>query len=209
MSKVIATFSYRHDKHLVPGLLRNISWVDDYIAHDDTKNTGIWFNEREVRLELRQRAIDAGADWILEIDPDERFERRAGDVFRALTQYKYKAIFQFNLKELYLRDEYRVDGIWDRKKRLSLYPVFMGQEHKDKEVHFHSFPINKDYQIIPLDINLYHLKMIDSNERVKRMEIFKKLDPDNKLQNMGYDYLADETNMVLEKIPKGRGYLLK
>jgi len=205
--KIIAVFSYRYDKELVPGLLDNISWVDDVVSIDDTDNKKLWVNEKEMRMKLKKMAIEKGADWILEIDPDERLEKNAENVFRALTKHKSKIVFEINLRELYEPNMYRIDGIWGRKKRRKLHPVYSGQEYKDKDIHFSGFPINKEYQVIPLDINLYHLKMIEPKNRKLRAKIFKKLDPSNKYQAIGYDYLADETCIKLKKIPVGRAYL--
>jgi hypothetical protein len=207
--KIIATFSYRYDKELVPGLLKNISWVDDVVSIDDTENKDLWFDERKMRIKLNKIAIAKGADWILETDPDERWEKNAGDVLRALAKHKSKIVFEIKFRELYTPIMYRIDGIWGRKRRRVLYPVYPGQINKDREIHYSGFPINKEYKVIPLDLNLYHLKMIEPKNRKLRAEIFKKLDPSKKYQAVGYDYLIDETNMKLEKIPVGRAYLPK
>lgn len=207
--KIIAIFSYRYDKKLVPDLLENISWVDDVVSIDDTNNKNLWFDERETIMRLKQMAIDKGADWILEIDPDERLEKKAGEVFRALTRFKSKVVFEVKFRELYDPVKYRVDGVWGNKRRRCLYPVYPNQIYKDKDIHFSGFPINKEYKTIPLDINLYHLKMIEPCNRVARHRVFKTIDPTEKHQRIGYDYLIDETIIKLEKIPKGRAYYPK
>ena len=53
--------------------------------------------------------------------------------------------------------------------------------------------------------NLYHLKMLKVEERKKRAELYNKLDPDKKMQPIGYDYLFDNEGMKLKKI----GFLSK
>lgn len=192
------------DKHLVKDALKNISFVDEVMLHDDSKRTGE-FNERDIRLSLKNRAIKAGADWILELDPDERFEKGAGEVIRELIKYKKKVMYKFNFRELYTPLKYRTDGVWAKKHRISLYPVYPRQKMKDKKVNVKTFPLG--YRVIDTNLNLYHLKMIEPENREHRVNWLKEIDPENKTQTKGYDYLLDETNIKLETIPKGREYL--
>jgi hypothetical protein len=56
------------------------------------------------------------------------------------------------------------------------------------------------------NINIYHLKMIAPVRRLGRRDLYKHLDPENRFQSMGYDYLADEHGMTLEEIPEHRQY---
>src|SRR5690606_25037613 len=172
--KIVAMFAYcERDKHHVPGVLENLSWVDDIVAYD---NSGKPYNEREMRLEMKRLAIEKGADWILELDPDERFEVGAAEKFREVTRTKHKTIYRVNFRELYTPDSYRVDGIWGRKHRYSLYPVYPDQK---------MWPVTPDYKRVSLDVNLYHLKMIEPQARQDRV---------------------DESSIELEKIPIGREY---
>lgn len=205
--KIIAMFAYcERDKHFVAGALANLSWVDDIVAYD---NSGKPYNEREMRLEMKRRAIAKHADWILEIDPDERFEKNAKDIFREVTKTKRKVIYQVHFRELYRPDAYRVDGIWGKKRRLSLYAVYPDQKVQGKTFNMKTWPITPDYERIKLDVNLYHLKMIDPQARKERVKWLKSMDPEAKTQLIGYDYLLDETGMELEKIPSGREYFPK
>ena len=202
--KIVAMFAYcERDKHFVKGAVENLSWADDIVAYD---NSGKPYNEREMRLEMKRQAIEKGADWILELDPDERFEKEAARIFRGMTKKKRKVIYRVNFRELYTPDSYRVDGIWGRKYRFSLYPVYPSQTIKNKEFNLKTWPITPDYKRISLDVNLYHLKMIGTENRQKRVEWLKSIDPESKTQAKGYDYLLDETNIRLEKIPVGREY---
>lgn len=47
--------------------------------------------------------------------------------------------------------------------------------------------------------------MISAKERVKRANLYEKLDPDHKMQKIGYSYLVDEKNMILQQV-QGREY---
>ena len=51
-----------------------------------------------------------------------------------------------------------------------------------------------------LDNRLYHLKMIDFQDREKRVKLYEKLDPDHKMQKIGYQYLKDESGVILESV---------
>lgn len=202
--KIVAMFAFcERDKHFVEGALKNLSWADDIVAYD---NSGEPYNEREMRLEMKRQAIAKGADWILELDPDERFEKRAEKIFRSVTKAKEKIIYRVNFRELYAPDYYRVDGVWGKKHRYSLYPVYPGQIIKDKEFNLKTWPINKEYKRIPLDVNLYHLKMIEPENRIERVKWLKSIDPESKTQARGYDYLTNEDGLKLERIPVGREY---
>ncbi|TIW19796.1 MAG: hypothetical protein E5V65_09705 [Mesorhizobium sp.] len=48
--------------------------------------------------------------------------------------------------------------------------------------------------------------MIEPKRRGARRDLYNHLDPDSRLQKIGYDYLADESGAVLEAIPAGRDY---
>lgn len=57
-----------------------------------------------------------------------------------------------------------------------------------------------------VDFNLYHLKMLTPERRLARRDLYNHLDPDRRFQAIGYDYLADDTGLVLECVPEGRDY---
>jgi hypothetical protein len=205
--KLVLVFAYRYDYKLVPGLLKNTEgFVDDYVAYDDRNSTEIYSHEGSIRLSLIEEAKKRGADWILAVDPDERLEISAGKQIRRLIEKKEKIIYGFNFREMWSSDEYRVDGIWGKKKRFSLFPVFPDQQFMNLSVHSQWHPINSDYIFKETDINLYHFKMINSKNREERKNLYKRIDPNNQIQKIGYDYLTDETNMQLEKISDSHQY---
>jgi hypothetical protein len=49
--------------------------------------------------------------------------------------------------------------------------------------------------------------MITRRRREARAALYKYLDPDRRMQSLGYDYLADEEGAQFEAIPAGREYL--
>lgn len=208
--KIVAAFAFRYDYQLIPDLLKNIEEIiDDYVFIDDRKRKDDWINETYMRTTLTQKAKDKGADWILGLDPDERFEKNAKKVIKKITRTKDKTIYGFNFRELYSENEYRIDGIWGQKKKFILFPNFPDQKFMSLRVHQQWAPINEDYKKIETGINIYHLKMIDPKNRESRKIIYNKLDPNKKIQKIGYDYITDENGMVLEKIPNNRKYYPK
>lgn len=208
MKKLIALTSFRYDVALVPDMLKNIDgFIDGYIHHDDRQRKSKWYNEGEVRNKLIEEARGQGADWVLCIDPDERFEKSAGRKIRRLIENdNQKAVYGFRLRELWTPNRYRSDGIWDKKIQWRLFPLHDGQTFTNTPVHSPWHPQNEEYSLIKTDINLYHLKNIEPENRTARKELYNSLDPNRKYQKIGYDYLDDETGLETTRIPLGRGY---
>lgn len=206
--KIVAAFAFRDDQHLVPDLLINLQgMIDDYVCWDDRANAGIYCHEGRIRNHLIQEAKDKGADWILGIDPDERFEKDAGKQVRELTKEKQKLVYSFRWRELWSPSHYRVDGIWAHKIKPILFPVYPGQTFMNRIVHSFWFPMNEGYERRDTGLNLYHLKMISPQARETRRRIYNQVDPCKEFQRIGYDYLVDETGLQLEQIRAGREYL--
>ncbi|PJR87879.1 hypothetical protein CN878_19515 [Ochrobactrum sp. 695/2009] len=204
--KVICLFAYRYDENLVPDLLENVApFTDGWIAWDDTKRTELWYHEGQVRRALVDAARDNGADWVLCMDPDERLEIGAKEKIRSLISGDPFIIWGVHFRELYSADSYRVDGLWGQKKRYNLFAIHEGQELMNNNVHSGWYPLNSGYSMKMSDINLYHLKMIDPANRKARADLYNKVDTSG-IQEIGYDYLADEDGMELITIAKDRMY---
>jgi hypothetical protein len=204
---IIAAFSHRYDSHLVPGLIENIKpYVDGWVSFDDRNSTDLFSSEPKRRNELINAAISLGAKWIFAVDPDERLESGAVGQFRKLTLGIKGSAWTFDLRELYEPEVYRIDGVWGRKRIPRLFPARPLDANAVSDLHAHWFP-PKSLQIKNSGINLYHLKMIAPSRRKARRDLYKHLDPQNKYQAIGYDYLADEAGAQFQSIPSGRGYL--
>lgn len=205
---VLALFSYRYDAHLVPDLLVNIDpLVDGWVSFDDRAASGLFSDEPHRRRALVMAARDAGADWILPVDPDERFESRLADAMRELVGVEGQVAYTFPVREMFLPDAYRVDGVWGRKQqsRLIRVPDEIGDAAMPLHSPWHTMAPGAELRAV--DFNLYHLKMIAPERRRARRDLYNRLDPNRACQALGYDYLDDERGMVLEQIPEGRGYL--
>jgi hypothetical protein len=206
MPRLFAVFSFKYDTRLLPDLIKNLDFCDGFIIHDDRSNDQKWFHEGETRQMLIEKARKAGADWVLCVDPDERFELSAGQKIRTLIQKDEEVIYGFPFRELWNKTEYRIDGIWGKKVKYILFPIKEQQVFLNLPVHCPWAPINENYSRIQLDINLYHLKNIPWRNRKQRADLFNELDPKHEIQSIGYDYLADEQGMLLEKIEVGREF---
>lgn len=205
MARLIATFSYRYDADLVDDLLKNISFVDDYVCVDDTQRTNLWCHEGQRKATLRRLARQKGADWILHCSPDERYEDAAGNVFREIVEGPLTTtVYGADLREMYTVDAYRTDGIWGTKKQYRLIPLHPDFDWGFAAIQQSMRPSNAE--LVKLDLNLYHFKHLTEEAAKVRAAVFRALDPDNEQQFVGYDYLTDTKDMTLEQIPEGRGY---
>lgn len=207
--RIVATFGIKTEPDwLVHELMKNLDWVDDFAIVDCRKRKELWIHEGEYRILQRKAAKAKKADWILTTSPDERWEKDSWHKLQPLVEaQKGKCIYQFKLRELYTPTEYRVDGIWGEKKRLRLYPVYPNQIIDYKPIQCASYPQNPDYWTEDVDLNIYHLKHIEPENREMRTKVFQWLDPTSEHQpGVGYSYLMDESNMKLETIPEGREY---
>lgn len=208
--KIVACLGWKYEPQwMIDDFKKNMSWVDDFAILDCRGRDELWIHEGEYRLKLREMAAKKKADWILIASADERYEKNAGDTIRPLVEdNKNKVIYEFNLREMFTPTHYRTDGIWEKYRR-RLYPLLPNQTVSYQPIQCPSMPQNADYRIEKVDVNIYHLKMIEPENRIMRTRVFKELDKTNEFQGVGYDYLADDYGAVLEKIPKGREYLPK
>lgn len=206
-------FSFRYDAQLVPALIENLRpVVDGWISWDDRGAATSFTGDTQRRKLLIQAAYDAGAQWVLAMDPDERLERAAAEIIPGLIRAPFAASWSFRLREMYAPDAYRVDGVWGEKRQSRLFRLYDRQ-----------FPIadKGSYETAELhqpwvsggggrrhsELNLYHLKMITPERRQARSALYNALDPARQFQRIGYDYLADDSGAVLERIGAGREYL--
>lgn len=211
--KLVAVFSFRYDAHLVPDLLANIGpLVDGWISWDDRNAKEAFSGDTARRHALIEAAHAVGAQWILAVDPDERFEVGAAKTIRKLVRVPGCVCWTFELKELYTPTAYRIDGLWGRKRQKRLFPIFDSQFPIAERGTFNSRPLHDHwvpptYSTLHSRLNLYHLKMIEPARRIARSELYNALDPHRHYQQVGYDYLRDDDGAVLEPIPADRHYL--
>lgn len=205
--QIVGVFSFRYDAHLVPAMLANIEpLVDGWVCYDDRNGAGIFSNEVRRRRLLLEAARSIGAQWALAIDPDERFEAPLAASIRALVSQKGACCYTFALREMYTEQLYRIDGLWGQKRQARLLPLGHGLIEPRDQLHLPWSYFIPDHHLEDTDFNLYHLKMITRARREARAALYKFLDPERRMQVLGYDYLADERGAAFEPIPLARAY---
>jgi glycosyltransferase involved in cell wall biosynthesis len=233
MVKVVALLAFRDEEAYLPGFFTHLrNYVSEFVVLDDNSadrsaeiaraqpGTHVLtrraaappsdhYFEVDNRRALLAAALERGADWVLCCDADERHETRLLERLPSLTRGSGEA-YALRVRDLWDGgDRYRVDGRWKWKSKFVLFPSApFAQYHPSHALHTSWVPPNircPDENI--LDYNIYHLSSLRRRDRLARREKFKTIDPDNRYQpRIGYDYLADETGIVLERIPPGREF---
>lgn len=163
-------------------------------------------------LTVMEAAWPHGADWFLGIDADERverdFRRRAeAEIDRAEASGDVALWVPF-LELWGSRERFRVDGTWGQKRKPCLFKADPNAHYGKQRLHsvWAPWPPPKgDYPTA--DLRLYHLKMIEPEDRQARADLYNRLDPDRRFQSIGYDYLVDEDGIELQPIEPGRDFL--
>ncbi len=203
---VFACFSFRFDAHLVPSLLENLDpIVHGWVAFDDRGGSGVLSDPAARYRQLLARARALGGDWVLAVDPDERFETATAARMPELLRAPRDVTWTFSLREMWALDRYRVDGLWGRKRIGRLFAPPDGQRFTE-DPHQPWYPLEPKPTLRHSDLNIYHLKMLTPERRRARRDLYNHVDPTQRWQSIGYDYMADEAGLQLETIPPGRGY---
>jgi glycosyltransferase involved in cell wall biosynthesis len=222
----------------LPGFIANVApHVDGIVALDDGSTDGSFEflqTRREVVRLLRvpperpawdepgnyralvTAAADAGADWVISLDADERVERQ----FRARAERAIRRggllgcdAFAVRLRDLWSApDRQRVDGVWGRRAPLRMFRARRpGASLDARRVHASKVPLDARRlgRYPPLaDVRVYHLRMVDPADRLRRRRRYEQLDPDGRLNaGFGYEYLTDETGLQLRPVNGKRGFV--
>lgn len=233
--RVIALLSFHNEMEYLADYLSNVSaQVDGIVALDDGSTDGsgdfvaghnavlglvrvapsvphIW-DESAYRRALIGAAAKHRPDWLIGLDADERLEIE----FRARAAIEIERAEREGVLALsvYIRElwdspvRYRSDGQWGSKRHARLFRQREDPEIDPKTIHGHWAPLNSKTNggYPPGDLNVYHLRMIDAARRRARRERHERLDPDRRLQPIGYAHLTDETGLELSPLPVGREF---
>lgn len=188
---LVVAYAVRYEPQwMVDQLLENVSWADQVVELDDRDRTEDLWRPRPERVALcRQLALDAGGDWCLILDPDERLEDNAEGPIREAIAGDPTTSWSLPMRELFTPTQWRVDGPWRNRWRRRLFHL---HEPRERRRHLRGAAI-------------YHLKMIEPENRVMRARVHGAVNTwDNR--NRGFTYLADDDGMRLRSIEPGRGY---
>jgi hypothetical protein len=171
----------------------------------------------ENRRRLYHAAGRHGAGWILGLDADERLAKS----FRARAEAEIDRLEAqgitagaIRIRELWDRpDRMRTDGVWGMKAHGRLFAYRPDAILDERRYHGHWPPLDSRVRLPggrevfePLDLEIYHLRMVLAEDRADRRDRYNRLDPERRFQAMGYDYLTDPTNLEVAPIPEGREY---
>lgn len=235
--KVVALLPVFNDARYLPGWIDSIGQhVDGVVALDDgstdeslkilASNTCVTeiiridpdkkteWNEPRNRELLVTAGQALGATWFVAYDADERPDARLWSQWNVLTDEADEAgaigISQ-PLREIWNRpDQYRCDGLWGRKRKVSIFRN-LGPDHQFDPAQWHGewYPaqfLGTD-RFLLTDLNLYHLKMLHAADREQRMRRYLELDPEREYQETGYEYLVDEADIALAPISPSERYV--
>jgi glycosyltransferase involved in cell wall biosynthesis len=235
--RLLALLACRDEMRFLPGYVANVGpQVDGIVALDDgsTDGSADFLAAREEVIELirvpperprwdevgnHRRLVAAGcrhgAEWLVCLDADERVERdfraRAERVIRRGGRLGLSA-FAVRLRELWgSPDRYRVDDVWGRKAPVRLFEARTDHEFDERPLHSHKAPLQARgvRGAFPVaDLEVYHLRMIDPQDRAARRKRYEEADPDARWQlDHGYAYLTDESGLELRPIAPARRFV--
>ena len=207
--KVVAVYSFRYDASLVPDLVENIRpFVHAAVALDDRGADVTMSDEPPRRAALHAAARAAGADWILAVDPDERFEPALARLMPALTAPTDRPIlWRFRFRELFSMEAWRSDGVWGGKTKVILYPAETTLKPTKETLHGAWIRYDPRWIYVDSGLNLYHLRHISPRRADHRRETYAAVDPGRLHQAIGYDYLSDLRAACYDPIPANRRFL--
>ncbi|PIR07488.1 hypothetical protein COY65_01430 [Candidatus Jorgensenbacteria bacterium CG_4_10_14_0_8_um_filter_39_13] len=183
----------------------------------DVRETDHFF-EVENREILLRAAKELKAEWVLCCDADERYE---SSFLKELTSIQDHAEEikkpVVGLRVLGLWNSaytYRIDGSYGKLTKFVMFKVPNEISYTDRphgSLHSPWLPSAlRDAQFHwSTDWRIYHLRMIRPEDRKIRFEKFRRIDPENKWQSIGYSHLLDETGLELKEIERGREFNMR
>jgi hypothetical protein len=206
--KIVAALSRRYEPDwLVEELHQNLSWCDSIITYDDRGRDpdDLEWNEHQRYTKLHEWVGLDKADYVIMTAPDERWAPNFEEELReSIDRDRGTKFYRVPILEMYTPTTYRVDGRWANLPQVKIYPWREDQEFMDRPLHNLGAPLHDEDEVQFLDVNQYHLKHIEEQNILKRIESFKQIDPDGEysFDPTGYDYLADTTGLELKEIPE-------
>ena len=232
-SEIICVMCVHNEKlNLEPCIKHLYKYVDKFVIYDDESNDNSiepikkykkvvsiiqekqkgnhkWRerHNREMVLREAKKVAETNNHWVLCVDPDERFELRFLKDLRKIIKDNPNKAINIHFRELWDNyKQYRCDGIWDIKNRTLLFPLSDNMTFDYEHEHHIPWIYRELVDVVSLDYNLYHLKMIKEADREERRNLYNKLDPNKEMQSIGYDYLVDIKNIELKKIKLNNKY---
>jgi len=183
------------------------------LIHHPIRNPHVW-DEPSNRQALIEACHQYRPEWILALDVDERLEinfREKVERSIRVASFLGRSVISFRLLELWDNENnYRIDGIWGSKRRDRLFRWI--PSHQIKNVAFHGSWLSVEHHLnrSPFRSNhrIYHLGTMTETARIERIAKYRRLDPNNEFQSIGYDYLNEKSGLGIRKIHKARHFFV-
>ena len=215
-SCILFTQAYNERQH-ARDFLENVShFTDKVIILDDgsTDGTGEEFMDDRVMIHLRREensnfddysnrsllielGILVNTRWMLFLDLDERIDPSYSKVFRWLLnfsradQVKFRYVHLWNSPEQYRTDyPHSIKGVQYRLRMIRKKGKMELLENK--RLHFELQPYKTDWEM-KTQVLIAHLGSISPEDRKRRYENYKTLDPDNRCQSSYEHLIAGDT----------------
>ncbi len=178
------------------------------IIENIKKNKWDEYNNRKTVLETAFSMSKKKNAWALCVDADERFELNFLKNLKTIAKNHTGSCINIHFRELWDDVEhYRADGVWGKKKKDLFFPLADNMTFNFRQEHHFPWHYQElNHKDIMLDYNLYHLKMIKPKDRKDRVKLYKNLDPEHKMQSIGYDYLTKTDSLELVLISPDKKY---
>jgi hypothetical protein len=154
------------------------------LPHDIVSlESSLFADEHRLRRLQWEHTVAAGADWILALDADERFEDAIRDHIRSLVDHTEVDAISFRLYDMWNATQYRNDGLW---RAHDLYRIFlvrpvpgMAADWPPAAQHAGRFPPSVDALAQwTSTIRLQHLGWSTEAARQAKYARYRRLDPD-------------------------------
>lgn len=171
----------------------------------NTSSATIWTDYYN-RMTLLCRAAAYGADYVLWLDDDELLLNQTRDGIETIIKDMIRQeceLCNFKKYEMWDMEKCRVDGIWGNKGK-----TVIQKNPMLKSIVAWKFPVDSRLHAVPLQIGKYmlsdsiilHYGTCSQTLRQERVQKYRNIDPTNKYQSIGYDYMLDETEIVLKNV---------
>ena len=234
--EIICVMCIRNESRNLPGCIEHLyKYVDKFVVFNDNstddsveilsrydkvvevitekqngKHKWAERHNREVVLRRAFELSDVEKPYVLCVDPDERFEISFLKNLKKIVNCNFGKAVNIHFRELWDNiKQYRSDGIWGNKSKTLLFPLDHAMTFNYENEYHIPWHYREITDIVYLDYNLYHLNMVREEDRIKRRNLYNKLDPEKKYQPIGYDYLTDTNGIVLKKISYRKRYNYK
>lgn len=232
-ARLVTMLRVRNERDHVGPLLDHLAgWVDAVVVLDDgsvddtadlcdqhhlvttvTRQPAVSTDEVRDKNLLLELALDAGADWVIALDADERIEPGGQALLRTLVDSAPPWVDCLSLDCLHLWDsplQARLDGAYGRDVRhprlfrseavRELGATFAATGHGGG-LHCGSVPAELRDAAVPTPVRFLHLGYLDEGVRRRKSGFYERLDPDHFAAG-AYAHILAEATLVLPVVDR-------